>query len=198
MLVDPGCQLDGFGSPPARAGRLVAGERRRGLAEEALRGGLGAVDAGRELDDVQIELEDPPLGEVLLERPGEQRLLQLAQGIARRREPEILRQLLREGRGAARHLPLLPGLLHRLLQLLDGKAVVREEVDVLRHQHRQLELGRDARIGHRPPGDLVALAGLLLAFAVALDERGALRHLVCQARDVGPGGGLVKKKAKDQ
>ena len=42
-------------------GGIAAREPRRGLVEEALRGGLGAVGAVAEFGDVQVNLQDPPL-----------------------------------------------------------------------------------------------------------------------------------------
>src|SRR6266851_10261461 len=53
------------GRPRQRGGehrRLLLAEIRRGLAEVRLRGRAHAVDAGAELDHVQVELEDAALG----------------------------------------------------------------------------------------------------------------------------------------
>jgi hypothetical protein len=78
-------------------------ERRRGEPEVVARRGLRAVDPAAELDHVEIELQYPPLGEMPFQRPRQQGLLDLPQRIARGRQPEVLGELLRDGRGAAGH-----------------------------------------------------------------------------------------------
>src|SRR4029453_13658311 len=113
-------------------------------------GGFGAPHARAEFYDVQVELEDAELAEPALELPGEDGLLPLAQGAAWGRQPQILGQLLGDGRGPARRHALVDRLADRLADLAEVEARVREEVDVLGHQHRALEVRRDPR--ERPPG----------------------------------------------
>src|SRR5437762_3745407 len=66
---EAGGQLGGFG----------VGDPGDGLAEVAATRRFDAVDAGAELDHVQVQLEDAALGERALELPGEDRLFDLAQ-----------------------------------------------------------------------------------------------------------------------
>ena len=112
---------------------------------------------------------------------GEDRLLDLPPRIAGRREPEVLGQLLGEGRGAARQLAVLPGVGERLLHLGGGEAAVGEEVDVLGDHHGEAQRRRDPRQRDDLPLDararaLPALLPLrLLPLAVAVDEGRALR-----------------------
>ena len=77
---------------------------------------------------VMVEVEDPLLRQMILERARDEILLHLAQRIARRREVEILGQLLRDGRAALRDLLALPIPLNRLLHRLHIDAAVFVEV----------------------------------------------------------------------
>src|SRR5437867_7753813 len=86
--------------------RLVVADLRGRLAEIAPAGALHTPHARPEFYDVQVELEDPPLAERALELPGEDGFAQLAQRVARGREPEIPRELLADGGCAARQLAL--------------------------------------------------------------------------------------------
>src|SRR5947207_16005558 len=100
---------------------LVLVQLGRRLAEVAAAGRLDAVHAGPEFYDIEVALEDPPLGQRALELPGQDGLARLAQRTTRGREPEILRQLLGDRRGAARELALLERLGHRLAHVLRGE-----------------------------------------------------------------------------
>src|SRR6266850_5185019 len=130
---------------------LVLVQLGRRLAEVAAAGRLGTVHAGPEFYDIQVALEDPPLGQRALELPGQNALTRLAQRVARRREPQILRELLGDRRGAARDLALLDRLRHRLADVAGGEAVVAKEADVLGHEHRALEVDGDDAGGHPAP-----------------------------------------------
>src|SRR5215468_11290588 len=57
---------------------LLAGEALRALAKVPLRPRLDPEGSTAELDDVQVQLEDPLLREVPLETPGDQDLAELA------------------------------------------------------------------------------------------------------------------------
>lgn len=62
-----------------------------GAFPEAMAGGrLDPEDPLPPLRNVQVELDDPPLGEVPLQAPGEYRLLQFPDRVFRRGEVEIL------------------------------------------------------------------------------------------------------------
>src|SRR5579863_4457434 len=91
-----------FGKRQARCelGGLQLAQAASGLAEVAATCRLGAIDPVAEFRDVQVDLENPPLGQVLLERPRQRGFLELAQRIARGRKPEVLGQLLGDRRGA--------------------------------------------------------------------------------------------------
>src|SRR5438132_663139 len=88
-------------------GGLVLVQLGRRLAEVAAAGRLGAVHAGPEFYDIEVALEDSPLGQRALELPGQDGLARLAQRAARGREPEILRQL-RAARGEGRRCRAVP------------------------------------------------------------------------------------------
>jgi len=144
------------------------------------------LDAGPELDHVEIQLQDAPLGERALELPGQERLLRLAQRVARRGEPEVLGELLGDGGRPARELAVPQRVLERVLHLGEREAVVREEADVLGDQHRALERGRDRGVGRPGPGDAGRTARRALLGAVALDERGGRGTLGGEPSHRGP------------
>ncbi len=98
-------------------------------------GGFGAIDPRSELDDIQIDLENPFLGELLFELMGEQCLFDLSQGIPGRREIEVLRELLRDRRGSAREAFVLPGVFECGFHLGGIESVVAEERGVFADQH---------------------------------------------------------------
>ena len=127
-LVAPGCQVGGARQPGREPGRLLLVEIGGGAAEVVPGGGLGAPHARAEFYDVQVQLEDARLAERPLELPGEDRLLDLAQRVARRRQPEILGQLLRDGGRAARHLALVDRRADRLADLAEVEAVCEKKL----------------------------------------------------------------------
>ena len=88
--------------------RLAGSERRRRRAEVRARRRLHAVDAVAPLDHVQVQLEDPRLGQLGFEPPGDDQLAQLAQRIPRRRQIEVLGELLRDRARAAHELARAP------------------------------------------------------------------------------------------
>ncbi len=71
------------------------------LAEVAPARGLDPVHARAELGHVEVELENAPLVERPLQLPGEERLPDLSERAPGGREPEVLRELLGDRRGAA-------------------------------------------------------------------------------------------------
>jgi len=156
------------------------------LAEVALARRARPVDAGAELDHVEIELENAPLGERALDLPGQERLPRLAQRVARRGEPEVLGELLGDGGRPARQLAVPQRVLERVLHLGEREAMVGEEADVLGHQHRALERGRDRGIGRPGPGDAGRTARRARLGAVPLDERGGRGALGGEPSHRGP------------
>src|ERR1051325_11923285 len=95
---------------------------------------------------------------MLLQRAGDEVLLDLARRIARRREVEILRQLLRDRRAAGGELLPLPVALERFLHRLDVDAMMLEERVVFGHEHGPPQRRRDAGVRDPLPAQLVALA----------------------------------------
>src|SRR4029453_18193074 len=178
------------GQARGEGGRLRGTELRGGAAEVALARGARAEHAGAELRDIQIELEDPSLGERALELPGEDRLLDLPIRAACSGEPQVLGELLGDGGGAARGLAFAHRFLQGALYLAQIEAAMGEEVDVLRHEHGPLEVRGDRRVGHPGPRDAVGLAVRPLPRAVVVDEGRAGGALGGQARHVRPRGQL--------
>ena len=113
-------------APAINAASCIVEARAR-LAEVRARRRFAAEDAVAPLDHVQVDLEDALLGQRRLEPPRDQQLLHLAHRIARRRQVQVLRELLRDGAAAAQELPFLPVLLERRLDLVEIDAVVIEE-----------------------------------------------------------------------
>ncbi len=120
------------------------------------RGSLRPEDPVPPLDHVQIDFENPRLGERRLEAAGDDELAQLAQRAARGRQVEILRQLLGNRAGAANGTTLLPVDAHRLAKLFQVDPLVIPECSVLRHQNRPLQRLGDS--GIRDPSLDVAYA----------------------------------------
>jgi hypothetical protein len=168
-------------------GRLDGAELGGRHAEVAAARGLHAVDAGPELDDVQVELEDPALAEGSLELPGEDGLTGFPQRAPRGGQPEVLRELLSDRRGSARRLPALDRAVERLAHLARVEPAVVKEGDVLGRDDRALDVGRDGRVGHPRPLDSIVAPRRALFGAVALDEGGGPRRAGGERRDPGPG-----------
>src|SRR5262245_8142242 len=104
---------------------------RGGLAEVAAAGRLGPEHARTEFRGVEVELQDAAFVELPLELPGERDLLELPVGVARRREPEVLRELLADRRGSAGDLALVQCFPQGLFDLPDVESAVGEEVGIL-------------------------------------------------------------------
>src|SRR5262249_24173113 len=144
---------------------------RGGLAEVSARRRLHAVDAGAELDDVEVELQDSSLGQRALKLPGEDELTQLPERAPGRRQPQVLRELLRDGRGPTRQRLPLDGSLERVPDLAEIHSPMPEEVDVLADDHGALQRQRDGAIGHPGPLHSIVTPGGSLRRSIALDER---------------------------
>ena len=114
----------GSGQRRRELGGFVFVELSRALVEVVARRRLRTVDARPELGNVQIGLQDAPLGQMLLELASQQGLFHLAKGIPRGGEPEVLRHLLGDGRGAAESAPAAHCVAERIPDLVDGEAVV--------------------------------------------------------------------------
>ena len=97
---------------------------------------LGAVDAVAPLDHVQIQLENPRFLQLGFEPPRDDQLAQLAQRILRRREIEVLRELLRD-RAAAAHEA--------------GRAPSRPRAIPAAARSRRLRAARTRRLRRRAP-----------------------------------------------
>ena len=155
--------------------RLLSRECGSGLSEVNARSGLAAEDAVAPLDDVEVDLQNPALGERGLEPPGNHQLLELPHRVPGRRQVQVLGKLLRDRAGAARELSFLPIRLERCANLLKVDPFVVEKRRVLRNEHRTPQRVRDARVRHPLLADL-KLPPLLLRFAFAqLHERAGFR-----------------------
>ena len=102
-------------------------------------------------------------------------LTNLAQRIARGRQIEILRQLLRDRAGAAQRRPALDAGLDRLLDLRDVDALVIEEGAVLGGEHGPAQVHGDPRVRHPAMHPLHRPAGARGLALAQLHERGAGR-----------------------
>jgi hypothetical protein len=165
--------------------RLFGCEIRSRLAEVRACCRLTSEDPVAPFDHVQINLENAPLGECRLESSRDHHFLELAQGVLRRREIEILRELLRDRAGAAGELPFFPIGFERRANLREVDAFVIEKRAVLSHEHGPTQRTGDSRI--RDP----LLTNLkfpsvfsCLAFA-QLDEGGRGRIDGCERTNVG-------------
>ena len=121
---------------------LRARQPQRALMEEVARGGLDAVDAAAELDDVQIHLEDALLRPQGLDHDREHGLEALAHEAAARPEEQVLRHLLRDGAGAAQLVAALMRA-HRLADRFEIEAGMERKLLVLGGDHRDGGLRRD-------------------------------------------------------
>src|SRR5947209_4694016 len=83
------------------------------------RGSFRAVHAVAPLDHVQVQLEYARLRQLGLETPRDEELAQLAHRILRRREVQILCELLSDRAAAPQQAAVRPVDLERLLQLLE-------------------------------------------------------------------------------
>ncbi len=121
--------------------RLRGPDRGRRHAEVRPRRRIGAVDPVAPLDHVEVDLEDPRLLELGLEAARDDQLAELPDGIPRRREVEVLGELLRDGARAAHEAQL-----HGLLQLVVIHALVLPEGRVFGDQYRALQVRRDPAV----------------------------------------------------
>ncbi len=163
----------------------------RGLVEIALRGGLDPVGAGAEIDPVEIEREDLLLGELRLQPKGQHQLLGLAVHVLGRRQEEVTRQLLGDGRAAAKRAVVGQVVGFRADDAPGVEAEVVVELPVLdghegaRHiggQGVEVHRGRVLAAAHRDQGARtvqVADRGLMLD----LVELGRIGQAASQHRD---------------
>jgi len=149
------------------------------------RGGLGAVGAISELRDIEIELENPRLREVSLELPGDEKLADFAHRVSRRREIEVLRQLLGDRRTAARDFAFVDALLDDLFELFRVDSFMLVETAVLGDDHRATEPGGDSADRYPSVVDPVVLPFAAQARLSLFHERGRLRGLRRERRNVG-------------
>ena len=104
------------------------------------------------LDHVDVDLQYPFLRQMVFERPGDEVLLHFAKRIARRREVEVLRQLLRDRRAAMRQLFVRPVFLDGFLQPFHVHRVVFEAEGRAVRADDLLPLHRRRRPASRGPG----------------------------------------------
>ncbi len=158
-------------------GGLADGELGGRLVEIALGGGLDAIGAGAEIDPVQIQRQDLLLGELGLQPHGQDQLLHLAlDGLVRRQE-EVARQLLGDGRGAL-HVAAGLQVHHHHAHHADGvEAEVVEEPAVLDGHHGGGHIGGQLVEIHRR-GVLAAAHGQQDAGAVQVRDRGLMAGLI--------------------
>src|SRR5262249_46438154 len=128
---DTGVPAAGGGGGRGELGGLGRVEGGRRLAEIVASRGPGPADPPADVHHVQVQLEDPPLGERALDLPGQDRLLHLADRVARGRQPEILHEVLGDGRRAPAKLSISNRVVDDLPDLAEVEAVVAEEVSVL-------------------------------------------------------------------
>ena len=123
--------------------RLRKRDRARRLAEQVLRHRLDAVHARAQIDAIQIELENLPLGELRLDEERDAAFLDLAAERLDVREEERARELLRQ-RAAAFHSP-------SAAQIANDRAPHADRIDsgmeveapILDGDDRVLQIGRD-------------------------------------------------------
>jgi hypothetical protein len=116
-----------------------------GNLEVAPAGGLGAVDAVAPFDDVEIDLKDAALAPEGLDHHGDDGLLDLAQGIAGRRQEQVLGQLLADGRTAGDDAAFLQVLLEGVFDTFPVEAFVFQEAAVLGGDDGAFQVNGDAR-----------------------------------------------------
>ena len=136
-------------------GRLVGTQIGCRLVVVVAGGSLGAEYARTELNHIEIDLENAAFRQVALELPGEDDFANLSIRRPGRRQPQVLGQLLGDGRRAADPFALdrLPC---RDPDLVGVEAGVVEKAQVLRDQDRFFEID-GYRIGGNPsPLDISA------------------------------------------
>ena len=128
-----------------REDRGVASRQARGRpVKKALGRRLGAIGSITELGDVQIDLEDAPLRPEPFDQQREVRLETLAEIAPAGPKIQILRHLLADGARAAHAMAVLVELIG-LLDGLDVESPVVGEFLILRGDHGERQIGRDAR-----------------------------------------------------
>ena len=149
-------------------------------------GSFRPVDPLAELGDIEVELEDPLLRQVPLERPRQKKLLELPKRISRRREVEVLGQLLRDRGAAVREFAILQVASKRSLNSFHVDGVVFIEGVVLRHEHRAAKVRRDAAIGDEVIAERVVLPRCPQLRATAIHERRSGGRMRRESGDIGP------------
>ncbi len=129
------------------ARRLGHRQLASGLVVVRAGGRLASVDPVAPLDHVEVEGEDPPLREVLLQPVSDDHLAQLAGEALAGVEEQVLGELLGDRAPSADRLALRDVRLHRLLDRLPVDSVVAEELLVLGGDRRLDEVPGDAREG---------------------------------------------------
>src|SRR5437588_326389 len=151
----------GMGERCCERRRLRLVEPGRGHAEVRAARRVRAPHARAPFRGIEIELEDPVLGQRELEAQRRYRLLELPQGIARRREVQVFRELLCDRARAAQplavaphrgdrpHRPVAPVRAERVRNLGRVDAVVGPKPRILSDDDHALQHGGDGSQGGR-------------------------------------------------
>jgi len=140
-------------------GAIGAREAACGLVEESLRGGFRAVSTVAELRDIQVHLQNAPLGPQALDQDREVGFEALAKIAASGPEEEILCDLLADGAGP----PHFMAVLVERIGLFDGRhieAPMLRKLLILRRHDGERQIGRDFIQSHPAVTEVVAGAAL--------------------------------------
>src|SRR6266851_3624373 len=166
---------------------LQVGEPRGRLAKVAARGGLRPVGPRAELDDVDVELQDSPLGKRALHAEGDRPFAQLPPPGAVRREIQVLGELLRDGRAAVADPAALPVALQRAADGVPVHALVLVEPGVFRGDDGPGQRRTDARQRHGRPLEPRALALSGQLGLAPFQKSGRFRECRLERRHAGQG-----------
>src|ERR1043166_2317175 len=132
--------MEGAWKKRRKSRRFEGVEIRRRLAEVMARSRLRAVNVGTQFNNVEINLENAPLGQSRLELPGDNDFLSFAQRILGRVEIKILGELHGDRAAAALELASLPVLFQCLLEFDHVHTLMTEERSVLADEYRFLQV----------------------------------------------------------
>ncbi len=121
--------------------RLACSQVGGTLREIMTRGRLDTKDSVPPFGDVQVELDDPPLGECPFQAPGQDRLLQFPERVLRRGQIKVLRQLLTDRAPPCPELPCFEVLFDRLLYRIEVEPLMGPELVILRDDYRLDRIG---------------------------------------------------------
>lgn len=149
----------GAGEDRGQPGRFVRGQVGGGFSEVMASRGFGPVHAASPFRDIEVQLEDPRLGQPVFERAGDQSLAGLAKQRALGRQIQIFRQLLGNGAPASLEFTRFEIVQRGVANAFPVESLMDEEGGVLGRDHGALQLGRDPAQGCPDP---LSLAGASL------------------------------------